>query len=415
MASITEQIEFTVAAGPVYTLTRSGGHWDAAGFAADDIIRVEGSDLNDGRYTVENLANDVMTVTEAVVAETKDPVTVAALLAEEATGVRFHGPPNARVDLFMEPAKDIGFGVYDDAAAPVLLAYIGGADVGDVVIGKYAAGSGMKWDESEDELIVLGTLKTGIAGSRLEIDKATNTLRLYNADNVICAELIDGDVGDPDDPAIFRVGGNNTWGEIYVEDADGNQRCKLTGHGVLHLQAPTPGVSLTIPVHGDASPNNKGYAIDYQGTETFVIRHGGNVTTVGNLTVGGSINGGAIRASDNVFASADTERTEALEVLTKRKEIKTKCAGPHRVSFRLKSSTGADYVEGRVYKNGAAVGLLQSTDDVAFQTYTEDITFAVGDKIQLYVRTTQAAATSAVTDQFRIAGDLLAWATVVTD
>jgi len=52
----------------------------------------------------------------------------------------------ARAEMF--PNANTGLVIYDDAAAEVLKVLVGGTDVGDVIIGNYSGGKGLKWDKS---------------------------------------------------------------------------------------------------------------------------------------------------------------------------------------------------------------------------------------------------------------------------
>jgi hypothetical protein len=84
--------------------------------------------------------------------------------------------------------------------------------------------------------------------------------------------------------------------------------------------------------------------------------------------------------------SADTERGCSGGTYLKKKEIRVLRAGTWRVSFWA----GGTYVEpdqftvdARIYKNGSAYGTERAGVGAA-QTFTEDLTFAVGDDVQLY-------------------------------
>ena len=60
-----------------------------------------------------------------------------------------------------------------------------------------------------------------------------------------------------------------------------------------------------------------------------------------------------------------------------------------RISFDLMNDDPLKTKSGRVYQNGAPVGILQTTTlDGVYETFTEDIAgWAAGDLIQLYVQT----------------------------
>ena len=66
----------TVAAGPVYTLVCALGGIAAVSFAAGDTILLEDTVRNNGRYTGAIIADGVVTVTEALVAEAAVDATI---------------------------------------------------------------------------------------------------------------------------------------------------------------------------------------------------------------------------------------------------------------------------------------------------------------------------------------------------
>ena len=68
----------------------------------------------------------------------------------------------------------------------------------------------------------------------------------------------------------------------------------------------------------------------------------------------------------------------------KKKEISVGTGGTITVSFRLK--TDGIGVYGQIYVNGVAVGTVRTTTSTAYVTYTQNITVAAGDLVQLYVK-----------------------------
>lgn len=62
-------------------------------------------------------------------------------------------------------------------------------------------------------------------------------------------------------------------------------------------------------------------------------------------------------------------------------------AGVYRVSFQLKHAQGSGFTAfGKIYKNGVAFGTEQTTQSATYVTFTEDLTFAAGDTVQLYAK-----------------------------
>jgi hypothetical protein len=95
-----------------------------------------------------------------------------------------------------------------------------------------------------------------------------------------------------------------------------------------------------------------------------------------------------ISASDNLKASADTERsTSSAGVYVAGKEIKIRFDGVLRVKFDLRAnfnSNGSGTARGKVYKNGAAVGTERVNATETYSTYSEDFSVIHGDLVQLY-------------------------------
>lgn len=116
-------------------------------------------------------------------------------------------------------------------------------------------------------------------------------------------------------------------------------------------------------------------------------------------------------ASDTLQQSADTERSEALNAYVKLKEIEVKRNGTIRVAFDLKSEVNFTAAFGRIYINGVATGTERSTVSTAYVNYSEDLTVAEGDLVQLYAKHQDAdPGNSAFVRNFR-----LYWDTVNVD
>jgi hypothetical protein len=245
-----------------------------------------------------------------------------------------------------------------------------------------------------DDTIVSGTL--GVSGEvtldSLTVGDAATFNSLITANSGVVNKYITNSLGTllPNSGQLdsrFGTGNANGFVGLYYDSEPTYEKSKFIAHRV-----------------------NNEWTLDRLNTfrsTGFVFDQ--NTIISGNLTVTGDtvgeVVGAKISASDILIISADTERTTSSETLVKMKEIKTYLHGTHRVSFRLKS-TGSETVEGRVYKNGVAVGTLRSTWSTSYQTYSEDIAFVGNDAIQLYIRTTDAGAVSATCDQFRIFGSM---------
>jgi len=107
-------------------------------------------------------------------------------------------------------------------------------------------------------------------------------------------------------------------------------------------------------------------------------------------------------ASDTLMYSNDTAYSSSSETPVKVAELTAKVDGTFRIKFDIKRG-GTDYGYGRIYKNGIAVGTLQTGTTTSYVTKSQDIAgWEVGDLIQLYIYA-DAASTSYV-QHFRIYG-----------
>lgn len=91
-----------------------------------------------------------------------------------------------------------------------------------------------------------------------------------------------------------------------------------------------------------------------------------------------------VEASDTLQASMDTERTlgNNTEYIIS-KSMKVFLSGNYRVKFDIKSDTG-EVANGRLYKNGAAIGTERQSTSSTYATHSEDITLKAGDTIELW-------------------------------
>ncbi|MNW55118.1 hypothetical protein D3C74_327620 [compost metagenome] len=74
---------------------------------------------------------------------------------------------------------------------------------------------------------------------------------------------------------------------------------------------------------------------------------------------------------------------------TKIFSINVGMTGVFRIRFKIMSANSSQTAFGRIYKNGIAFGTEQSTRNYqSVTTYSEDLPFAAGDKIELWMKTT---------------------------
>lgn len=125
---------------------------------------------------------------------------------------------------------------------------------------------------------------------------------------------------------------------------------------------------------------------------------------------------------DTAIASADTARlTGQVAAYTKKKEIRLLGTGTYRIKFSLRNtgSSPTNNTFGRVYKNGVAVGTERTHASATIAEYSEDLTFATNDLVQIYAwQQNYAAATVDVeVSLFRVCGveTAISATTIVTD
>lgn len=117
-----------------------------------------------------------------------------------------------------------------------------------------------------------------------------------------------------------------------------------------------------------------------------------------------------ITASDILLHSNDTVRTfGGGSTYTKLKETRVPATTSYNSTYRIKFdmiSPDAGSVDGKVYRNGAAIGTERSTSDqYNYTTYSEDLIVGGGDFIQVYVKSPTISYDVTVRN-FRLYGDL---------
>lgn len=101
-----------------------------------------------------------------------------------------------------------------------------------------------------------------------------------------------------------------------------------------------------------------------------------------------------------LLASSDTEFGFTESVYTKKREIKV-IGGTYTVKFEgTDSNTTVAYAQ--IYVNGVAVGIERELV-VAYNVYSEDLTFQTGDLVQLYTK--RVSGTTPYVKNFRIYGN----------
>lgn len=128
-----------------------------------------------------------------------------------------------------------------------------------------------------------------------------------------------------------------------------------------------------------------------------------NPTTINQAVRKAYVETNVTYADATLRNSNDTEKSTASQALTKIKEVSLGAAlGSCRIKFDLKSSIDPTEVEGRIYKNGVAVGTLRTEAGNVYVTYSEDLTgFVSGDLIQIYARAAGGGGQSAYVQNMR--------------
>jgi hypothetical protein len=190
---------------------------------------------------------------------------------------------------------------------------------------------------------------------------------LYNPDwNTVTSDIL------PDTTNTYDIGSDtNRFKDAYLEgnvDIDGT----LNVQGIGTFQA--------IPVIPTTDPTTAGQVIALDENAKLPPVNGSNLTNMPEQ--GGHLY--TVVASDNLHISADTERTTTSGTYVIKKSILITKQGTYRVKFDLKDSWSATY--GRIYKNGVAFGTEQSTSSTSYVTKSEDLVFAIGDYMDLYLK-----------------------------
>ena len=89
-------------------------------------------------------------------------------------------------------------------------------------------------------------------------------------------------------------------------------------------------------------------------------------------------------------AASNTAATAYAKVKTITLDKLEPTPSTFRIKFDIHCTTGIQ-VRGKIYKNGVALGTERNTNSNTFVTFSEDLAFALGDTIELWVYTTNGA------------------------
>lgn len=203
---------------------------------------------------------------------------------EDTGGQYVSAASGARVLLY--PSSSIGFQAVDASSNNVFLLYVGGSNVGDVVIGDYSGGTGILWDNSAGDLIIKGDMtagnisgvtitgsdiSTGTTGTRVSMSANGDTISIYDSGNDLGMQL--------------SLSGSD-WAVITTDDARG-----------LFFDVDW---ANSVMVFWD-----NGYSFDdasWDGTYIYLIPSGANAGALGLVSYG-SMSFGVTNGSLNVNVS----------------------------------------------------------------------------------------------------------------
>lgn len=101
-------------------------------------------------------------------------------------------------------------------------------------------------------------------------------------------------------------------------------------------------------------------------------------------------------------ALAINEQSIQGTTYTKKKEVQVNFSGTIHTTFDLRTSSVSYEVFGRLYVNGSAVGAERHMNSTTDATYTETLTIAKGDLVQIYIKTDNASTSTGYVNDFKI-------------
>lgn len=96
-------------------------------------------------------------------------------------------------------------------------------------------------------------------------------------------------------------------------------------------------------------------------------------------------------ASDTLVASADNVQEENSDTYTKKKETIIRVGGTIRVKFDLNGNNNQTSSYAKIYINDTAIGAERQSTGLGYTTFSEDISIAPFDKIQIYAKDTSGS------------------------
>ena len=197
-----------------------------------------------------------------------------------------------------------------------------------------------------------------------------------------------GVVGDGFAVAIGNYGtGTITIDPFSTQTLDGATTRALPANRMMVVCA-VAGEWLSVGGIGAASTTEAGVvqlSTATNSTSTTLAATASAVKAAYDLAAASKRNSGAAAGTHYQYiGGGQAKSTTAVKVA----EARCLVAGTLRTYMRLRSVGGSGTVYGRIYKNGSPVGTLRSTTSDVGVNFAEDISFAVGDLIQVYAYST---------------------------
>lgn len=171
---------------------------------------------------------------------------------------------------------------------------------------------------------------------------------------------------------------------------------KVSGAALTSLSS-TPSGAGVIPIANLASGTPDG---------TKFVRDDGSLQVPPKVT--------DYAVGDVLLQSSDGSLTVSDADYTKRKSIKIPRPGVLRIKFTLTGGSGANQANGRVYRNGSAVGTERLSLASTTTEFSEDISgWTVQDEIQIYCKKTGGGGADGTLTNFRVYADTVTNETVV--
>lgn len=169
------------------------------------------------------------------------------------------------------------------------------------------------------------------------------------------------------DGSALTIKGSLMTGDVQV-DTGGNVRGGQTGYNT--------GTGFWIGYSGGAYKFSIGNP-----SGNYLTWDGSTLTLQGSL-----VDKRQFAAGTNIVAAAPTQRTLSGSAATyaKYKSIRVPRAGVLRASWTVNAGTTGSNTKTRIYVNGVAVGVEQTTTTLTPTTYTDDITVAANDTVELW-------------------------------